>query len=164
MSDLAIDFGQMQASDVFPRKIPDLFVGRPVIITGRFNGATPETIRVRGRVGGKPQEIVVTTNASESSAKSALAAVWARSKITELSDSTLDAPPDIAQANLPIQIKQVALEYGLMSAYTAFVAVDSSQITAGDHGTSVNVPVPLPEGVKYETTVQEGAKEAGHVQ
>src|SRR5213592_317869 len=41
MSDLAIDFGQMQASDVFPRKIPDLFVGRPVIITGRFNGAAP---------------------------------------------------------------------------------------------------------------------------
>ena len=51
-----------------------------------------------------------------------------------------------------------------MSAYTAFIAVDSSKLTAGDHGTSVNVPVPVPEGVKYETTVQEGVKEAGHVQ
>ena len=42
------------------------------------------------------------------------------------------------------EVKQVALEHGLMSAYTAFVAVDSSIKTAGDHGTSVAVPVPVP--------------------
>ena len=58
-------------------------------------------------------------------------------------------------SNLPPLIKQVALEYGLMSAYTAFVAVDSSARTAGDHGTTVGVPVPVPEGVRYETTVRE---------
>ena len=68
-------------------------------------------------------------------------------------------------AELPEQIKQVALDYGLMSAYTAFIAVDSSQITVGDHGTTVNVPVPVPDGVRYETTVKEGnAKEAKHVE
>src|SRR5262249_10974077 len=43
MSDISVDFGAMQASDVFPQKIPDLFVGRPVIITGRFTGQAPET-------------------------------------------------------------------------------------------------------------------------
>src|SRR5262245_20708841 len=163
MSDISIDFGDMRVTDVFPQRLPDLFVGRPVIITGRFTGAAPETIHARGRVGGKPTEIAVTTNSSQNTARNVLAAVWARSKITELSDSALDAPPDVARANLPNQIKLVALEYGLMSAYTAFVAVDSSQVTAGDHGTSVNVPVAVPEGVKYETTVQEGRKETGHV-
>ena len=30
--------------------------------------------------------------------------------------------------------------------------------------TIVAVPVPVPEGVKYETTVHEGAKETGHVE
>ena len=49
----------------------------------------------------------------------------------------------------------MALEYGLMSAYTAFIAVDSSRQTAGDHGVTVTVPVPVPEGVRYDTTVQE---------
>jgi len=52
------------------------------------------------------------------------------------------------------EIKQVALEYGLMSAYTAFVAVDSSRRTEGDHGVTVVVPVPVPDGVRYETTVR----------
>ena len=56
---------------------------------------------------------------------------------------------------LPEQIKQVALEFGLMSAYTAFVAVDSLTRTSGDHGTTVAVPVPVPEGVRYDTTVME---------
>jgi Ca-activated chloride channel family protein len=42
-----------------------------------------------------------------------------------------------------------------MSAYTAFVAVDSMTRTAGGHGTTVVVPVPVPEGVRYDTTVEE---------
>ena len=49
----------------------------------------------------------------------------------------------------------MALDYGLMSAYTAFVAVDSSRVTDGDHGTTVAVPVPVPDGVRYDTTVPE---------
>jgi Ca-activated chloride channel family protein len=39
--------------------------------------------------------------------------------------------------------------------YTAFVAVDSTRLTAGMHGVTVAVPVPVPEGVRYETTVGE---------
>ena len=52
-------------------------------------------------------------------------------------------------------MRQVALEYGLMSSFTAFVAVDSATRTAGNYGTTVAVPVPVPEGVRYETAVQE---------
>src|SRR5205814_4746890 len=125
MSDISVDFGAMQASDAFPQKIPDLFVGRPVIITGRFTGRAPETIRIHGKVGGAPQEILVKTNSSESTERNALPAIWARAKISDLSDGAIDAPQDVAEKDLPQQIRNVALEYGLMSAYTSFVAVDS---------------------------------------
>jgi hypothetical protein len=64
---------------------------------------------------------------------------------------------DEAGIDLPAQVRQLALEYNLMSAYTAFVAVDSM---TGDHGITVGIPVPVPEGVRYETTVQQ----ARHVQ
>ena len=43
--------------------------------------------------------------------------------------------------------------YSLLSKFTAFVAVDASRVTAGDHGTTVVQPVPVPAGVRYETTV-----------
>jgi Ca-activated chloride channel family protein len=54
-------------------------------------------------------------------------------------------------------VKQTALTYGLVSDYTSFLAVDSSRRTEGSHGTTVSVPVPVPEGVRYDTTVQEVA-------
>jgi Ca-activated chloride channel family protein len=41
-----------------------------------------------------------------------------------------------------------------MSAYTAFITVDSLRQTVGDLGVTVAVPVPAPEGVRYDTTVQ----------
>ena len=40
-----------------------------------------------------------------------------------------------------------------MSAYTAFIAVDSMTRTAVSFGTTVAQPVPVPQGVRYETTV-----------
>jgi Ca-activated chloride channel family protein len=80
-----------------------------------------------------------------------LACVWARKRIEDLATRTAyDMDP-----NLPGEIKQVALQYGLMSAYTAFLAVDSTRTTQGDHGVTVAVPVPVPDGVRYDTTVQD---------
>ena len=86
----------------------------------------------------------------------ALPAVWARMKIADLADqSTYEGGRELAG-----EVKQVALEYGLMSSFTSFVAVDSMTRTAGAFGTSVAVPVPVPDGVRYETAVQGGTAAA----
>ncbi len=152
MTDIAVDWGGMQVSEVYPKRIRDLFVGRPVTLTGKFSGAGSATVRVRGKVGDETREIALAVNSDDTSAgHKGIPSVWARMKIADLADrATYDR-----DSELPEQIKQVALEYGLMSAYTAFVAVDSLTRTAGEYGTTVAVPVPVPEGVRYETTVQE---------
>ena len=152
LTDISIDWGGMNVSDVYPAKLPDLFVGRPVVITGRFNG-NPEaaTIRVRGRVGGKSSDVAVKVNASDAANQHrGIAPVWARAKIADLYDRVSFEPNN---NDLSGEIRATALEYGLMSAYTSFVAVDSTARTAGDHGTTVSVPVPVPQGTRYDTTV-----------
>ena len=55
-------------------------------------------------------------------------------------------------------IERLALRYSLVSQYTSFIAVDSARITQGDSGTTVAVPVPVPQGVRYDTTVPEGGR------
>ena len=152
MTDISIDWGGMAVVDVYPKEVPDLFVGRPVILTGRFNGSGLATVRVKGRAAGEARTVEVSANLDDPSAShGGIPAVWARMKIAELCDQGLRT----GDADVPAQVKQVALEHGLMSAYTAFVAVDSLTRTSGDHGVTVNVPVPVPEGVRYETTVKE---------
>jgi len=151
LTDIRIDWGKLDVDDVYPRRIPDLFVGRPVIVTGRFKGHGQTTLHVSGRAGGEETQLAIGVDSDAADAvHPALASVWARTKIADLdARATHEDARELGQ-----QIKTVALEYGLMSAYTAFVAVDSSARTAGDHGTTVVQPVPMPEGVPYDTTVQ----------
>ena len=106
-------------------------------------------IRLTGKVEGKDRSIVIKAQ-STGSRHEGIPSVWARLKIADLADRSIWQ----SDSDLPGSIKQVALEYGLMSAYTSFIAVDSTRKTEGDHGTTVPVAVPVPEGVRYETTVE----------
>jgi Ca-activated chloride channel family protein len=155
LTDLSIDWGGLEVTDVYPQRLPDLFVGRPVVVTGRFRGDAPTTVRVTGRAGGTVRSVAIATDPTDSGATHpALANVWARLKIADLEDRATVEPAGESNG----AIKQVALEYGLMSSFTAFLAVDSSHRTGGDHGTTVAVPVPVPAGVRYDTTVGPTAK------
>lgn len=157
MSDIAIDWNAAKVHDVFPAQVPDLYVGRPVILTGRYEGELPRSISLRATIGGREQRIEVPIEQTEARADSnALASVWARMKISDVADRAVCH----GGIDLAAQVRQIAMEYNLLSAYTAFIAVDARTRTSGDHGISVSVPVPVPEGVRYDTTVQE----AGNVQ
>ena len=149
MMDISIDWGGMNVRDVYPGTVPDLFVGRAVVLTGRFDGTGKSEIRIRAGEPAHMPDITLPVDLDSPPAHKGLASVWARTKIADLSDSLITTH-DKALAE---EIKKVALDFELMSAYTAFVAVDSSTKTAGDHGTTVAVPAPVPDGVKYETTV-----------
>lgn len=152
MTDLRIDWGTMQVSEVFPRRLPDLFPGRPVIVTGRFAGDPETAVRISGRAAHLPVSLTVPANLTQGgSAHTGLPSIWARLKIADLADESTYAP----NAELPERIKQVALDYNLMSAFTAFIAVDSTRRTEGTEGVTVPVAVPVPEGVRYDTTVKE---------
>jgi Ca-activated chloride channel family protein len=155
MTDVQIDWGTMQVSEVFPHRVPDLFSGRPIVLTGRFAGDSDTAVRVSGRAAHLPVSVTVPANlARASSDHTAVPSVWARAKIADLSDESIrhSGTPD---AELPERIKRVALDYSLMSAFTAFVAVDSTQRTEGAEGVTVPVAVPVPQGVRYDTTVKE---------
>jgi Ca-activated chloride channel family protein len=148
LTDVGIDWGALEVRDVYPARLPDLFPGRPIIVTGKFAGR-PGDVRVRGRLGNERASFDV--GAARDSQQPALRSLWARLRIEDLArrqNWAGDPGGDLAQA-----IRVTALEHGLMSAYTSFVAVDASERTAGERGTTVNQAVPVPDGVRYETTV-----------
>ncbi|MDB5294752.1 MAG: marine proteobacterial sortase target protein [Phycisphaerales bacterium] len=162
VTDLAVDFAGMNARDVYPRQLPDLLVGRPVVLTGRYDGPAaggdlPSAVRVTGRAAGQAWSLDVPVRPAGELAAAALPSVWARGKIADLADeATYRRDVDLAGG-----IKRVALEYGLMSGCTSFVAVDAARRTAGDHGVTTIVPVPVPDGVRYDTTVTEAKAVVG---
>ena len=149
LTNVALDFGGAKVSDVYPAKLPDLFVGRPITVVGRYLGEAPTSVTVRGRTGGRGRSIPVAVDTGRQ--HGGIETVWARREIADLADRSIYE----RTTDLPAAIRTVALEHNLMSAYTAFVAVDSMSKTTGDHGVTVAVPVPVPAGVRYDTTVSE---------
>ena len=147
LTDVEIDWGSTAVSNVYPSRLPDLFVGRPLVVTGTFTGV-PGSINVVGNQAGGKKKLAI---GAAQEAGSELAKVWARLRIAELNDR-LSVQGD-ANGELASAIRDTALRFQLMSDFTSFVAVDSSSRTAGEHGTTVYQAVPVPAGVRYETTV-----------
>jgi Ca-activated chloride channel homolog len=152
LTDVKIDWDGMDVEEVFPKKVPDLFVGRPVVLTGRFKGGGARTIHIKGQSADQKLALDLPVDLENTAAgHEALPSVWARMKISQLAhEGTRENSWFYAR-----QIKQLALDYDLMSAFTAFVAVDASRLTEGRYGTTVPVAVPVPEGVRYENAVRE---------
>ncbi|MEM7233209.1 MAG: VIT domain-containing protein [Planctomycetota bacterium] len=137
--DTAIDWGSLAPLEIYPRKTPDLFVGRPVFLAGRFIGEPPSELRISGRRGGQPVAIPVQVVRDDEASQ--LPWLWARRKIASLADQ-LPIVPDDSRA-IRAEIETTALEYGLLSSETSFVAVDSVT-SAPDGGTLFVVPAAAP--------------------
>jgi Ca-activated chloride channel family protein len=86
--------------------------------------------------------------------RAAIPSVWANMKIADLADESTSAPG----AQINDRIRKVALDYNPVSVFTALIAVDSSHRTEGNEGITVPVSVPVPDGVRYDTTVPEHSR------
>jgi Ca-activated chloride channel family protein len=129
LSNIHIEWGGLRLSENFPQAVPDLIVGRPILLTGRFKGAMPPTIRLAGKVGPNEVETFVPVNITEMHGPGdTLAGLWATAKIRSLLDRSIYEPGgDWARA-----IRQVALDFGLASPFTGYVAVDATRKTTDD--------------------------------
>lgn len=151
LTDVKIDWNGFRPTELYPKRLPDLFVGRPLVITGRYEaGKRPGVIELSGKAGKSRLKVPVNARSATGETSPALPSIWARSKIAELTQrETVKRSDDLGE-----QIKKTALDFQLLSSYTAFLALDASRRTEGSTATTVPVAVPVPEGVKYETTVE----------
>ncbi len=149
LTDIEIDWAGMTVSETFPTRVPDLFVGRPLVVSGRFDGE-PGSVTISGTVNDSRRSIMI--DAADEGAGPSVARVWARSNIADLSDRQATAGDP--HGKLGDAILRIALRHQLVSNYTSFVAVDSSEPTKGQYGVTVHQAVPVPDGVRYDTTVE----------
>src|SRR6185503_20786905 len=87
LTDVSVDWSGLPIADVYPKRIPDLFSAKPVIVSGRYTSGGKGTIRLKGRMAGQEfvREIPIELPESEPS-HDVLATLWARRRIDELMD------------------------------------------------------------------------------
>jgi Ca-activated chloride channel family protein len=146
LTDVSIEWIGLSVTDVYPKRIPDLFSAKPVIISGKYTVGGKGMIRLKGMMSGREfvREIPVELPERETE-HDVLATLWARRKIDDLMGQDLNA----AQANqisddLKTEIVKLGLAYRLMTQFTSFVAVEDATVTDGIEPRRVDVPVEAP--------------------
>ncbi|OMH33917.1 marine proteobacterial sortase target protein [Motiliproteus sp. MSK22-1] len=118
---------------VYPDRIPDLYLGEPLLIS--FRGTQfPKKLQLSGKQGAQTwQQTVVLKQSSETTHhmdqdNSAVSVLWARRRIASRMDDYRQLSPSEERENIRSEIIQTALEHHLVSKFTSLVAVDITPI------------------------------------
>lgn len=139
LTDIEIDPSGWVGPDVQPLRIPDLYLGEPVLVAveaERF----PSRITLRGRFGERPWEAELPVDQAES--REGVAVYWARQKIASLMDQQ---PEPQGRDDLRASVVDIALTHHLVSRFTSLVAVDVTPVRPRDarldeHAVKTNLP------------------------
>ncbi|HVG20217.1 MAG TPA: VWA domain-containing protein, partial [Blastocatellia bacterium] len=151
LTDISVDWAGLPVADVYPKRIPDLFSAKPVILSGRYTGGARGVIKLKGKMSGREwvREIPVELPENESR-RDVLATLWARTRIDDLMSQDYGGiQRGNARADVSEAITQLGLNYRLMTQFTSFVAVEEVTVTEGGGPRKVEVPVEMPEGVSH---------------
>jgi Ca-activated chloride channel homolog len=152
LTDVTVDWSGLTVADVYPKRIPDLFSAKPVVLCGRYEGAGNGIIKLQGKVSGRDftREIPVSLPESEPR-RDVLATLWARTRIDDLMGEDYQGiQSGRPRAEVMEAITSLGLEFGLMTQFTSFVAVEEMIVTDGGQPRKIEVPVDIPEGVSHQ--------------
>ena len=130
-TDVEVDFGDLAVSDLYPRRLPDLFASQPLVIRGRYARGGRAEVKVRGTVAGRRYERVIDVDlpARSSDARHAVqATLWARAAIHDRMNRVyLRDDPALVE-----EITEIGLAHRIVTRFTSFVAVDQEVVEAND--------------------------------
>ncbi|HEY3161498.1 MAG TPA: VIT and VWA domain-containing protein [Vicinamibacterales bacterium] len=144
LTGIDVKFSGFDAYDVEPRKIPDLFASRPIVVFGKWRGGAGGSIEISGNTGREPYRTsIAVTPASSDARHVALRHLWARTRIANLDDFGQGPAGNDRIA----EMTSLGLTYGLLTRYTSFVAVHEIVRRTAGSADAVDQLLPLPEGV-----------------
>ena len=145
LTDITIDLPPDTHAEMFPSRIPDLYLGEPVVVSLKAD-TLPDQAMLHGRFGRTPWQTDLSL--SKGQQRGGISVFWARAKI----DSLMNEQIQVTEKNAIRQsIIDVALQHHLVSRYTSLVAVDVTPVrpldqTLKTHAMNTN----LPHGQDYE--------------
>ncbi|MFQ5906475.1 MAG: VIT domain-containing protein, partial [bacterium] len=119
LADIAVGFGSAHASDVYPRKTPDLFKGSQLLLVGRYRNAGDARVTLEGRMEGKVRRFDYTLHfGGESKGSEFIPLLWASRKIGHLIE---EIRAHGKSRELVDEIVYLSKRFGILTEYTSFL-------------------------------------------
>jgi Ca-activated chloride channel family protein len=139
---LSVDWGASRGVDAWPKAIPDLYLGEPVVVLFSADSVADE-VKLAG----------MTVRRTSLDDAGGLGTLWAREKISNLMDALRGGAPE---DEVRPAVLKLALDHHLVSKYTSLVAVDKTPARAREELLkTAGLPTNLPEGWSYDAVYGE---------
>lgn len=117
ITSLALSDESGNSLDFWPSPLPDLYFGEPIMVAIKLNNA--KNVVLAGQTAQGPLSIKLSTQ--NSSSAQGIAKLWARQKIKSLLLYN-------EQSTVKDEVQDLALTHQLLSPFTAFIAIEQTQI------------------------------------
>jgi Ca-activated chloride channel homolog len=159
LTDLGLEWEGVQVEDVYPSRLPDLFLGRPLLVFGRITGGQGGLVRLSGTARDARFSEELPFALESSSFHPGITTLWARERIEDLLDSWRQSDGEEARAEWRSRIVADAIRYHIVTRFTSLVAVEQKVVNAGGVVTTAAVPTEMPAGWRMDKVF--GANPAG---
>ncbi len=139
LSDIHLRLPSSEAIEIWPQKIPDLYLGEPLLVSIK-SAALSARIEVNGKVSDADWKTSLSLLGGQD--RPGVSTLWARKKIAALMDQGLHGTE---QKFIQQSITETALEHHLVSKFTSLLAVDITPARKREellkkHALTVNLP------------------------
>jgi len=145
LTDVKLAFEGVEVADVYPERVPDLFLHQPLLIFGRISHGRVGKVHLTGRAGNEPYQMTIAFDTSSATFHPGITTLWARQRVEELMDQWRHID-EKGQAEIRTSIISHAIHYRLVTRFTSLVAVEEVVVNPAGKSDTVPVPTELPAG------------------
>lgn len=141
LTDVSLQFNNVEVSQIYPRKIGDIFKDSNILVLGRYSKPGAALITLTGRLKDKNIKLDFETDFPAREAENAFVAkIWATRKIGFLLEQIRKNGADEELKN---EIITLAKRYGILTPYTSYLVLEDND-KLGPNLRSTMVPESMP--------------------
>jgi Ca-activated chloride channel family protein len=126
MTDVRLNFVGFHPTEIYPKKLPNLFKGSQLLITGRYQSSGTKAIQLIGTFNGQSSTLTDETNFHEKNQENDFVPrIWANRKVGYLME---EVRMHGVNEELKQEIIRLGKQYGIVTPYTSFLAVEESEL------------------------------------
>lgn len=128
LSGVKVKLADVRAYDIYPQRLPDLFVGTQVMLVGRYEQGGASDVTLTGTAAGKERTYTYqATLAGQEAGNAFLARVWAGRRIGYLLDQVRLHGES---SEVKDEIVKLAVRFGIVTPYTSYLVQEDKVLAA----------------------------------
>jgi Ca-activated chloride channel family protein len=125
LSNITIDFDDVQVNRHYPRETPDIFKGEDLVILGRYKGSGATAIRLKGTINNNKRELVYEgTFTKADTGNDFIPRLWAVRRVGYLLE---EIKLHGEAKELKDEVITLSKAYGIMTPYTSYLVLENEQ-------------------------------------